>query len=146
MPEAKPHDAATPKGKSIQSHRFRHRSSRRASRLIFACVQRQLRENPCVHQAEEIPLGARLGFEVPKHPSVRHLLVNFNLRFDVLPRVIFERLVPSVDEIDGIARADPRRIRLIAVVLGADAVAIERSSAVRHGGRPFADDNIVIDV
>ncbi len=106
----------------------------------------RLREHSSSQQPEQIPLSTSFGLEVPEHPAVGKALVDIQLRFDVLPRVILERLVPCIDKVDTAARPMVGTARVIAFVTGSNAVAVEGGGAVGHCRGPFTHDHPVVDV
>ena len=97
-----------------------------------------------MQQTKQIPLGARLGLEIPKDPPLTVELVDIQLRLDILTHLILERLRPRLDEIDGLAGTTVHRPRKGAVIASADPVAIERSGAVGHGRGPLANDEPLV--
>ena len=84
----------------------------------------RLWENAGVEQAEEVPLRARLGLEVPEDPAAGVLLKDLELGLDVAAHVVLELVAPGFDEVDVLAGADVGRVGVGAVVAGADAVAV----------------------
>lgn len=67
---------------------------------VELAIGERLRENAGVQKAEEVPLGAGLGLEIPENPAPRVRLVCLQLRFDVSSRIVFELLTPRFDEVD----------------------------------------------
>ena len=121
-------------------------SSIRTCSLIVARVQRKLWEDTGINKSEKVPFGASFGLEVPEDPTIGHLLIHLDLSLDILSRIVFQSLIPGIDEVYGIARTYPGCIWLITVILSPDAVSIERSSAICHCGSPFADNHPVVDI
>ena len=133
-----------PQRNAMQCPKKKHPPGLKRANLVEFAVREGLRKDAGVEEPEQIPLRARLGLEVPKHPAAGILLVDFELSFDEASGVVFERLIPRLDEVDVGAAADEAAARVCAVVTGADAVAVEGCGAVGHCGGPFADDLPVV--
>lgn len=118
----------------------------RTCSLIVAGVQRKLWKDTSINKSEKVPFGASLGLEVPEDPTIGHLLIHLDLSFNVLARIVFQGLIPGIDEVDRIAGPYTRCIWLITVILSPDAVSIKSSSAICHCGSPFADNHPVVDI
>ena len=118
----------------------------RTCSLIVAGVQWKLWKDTGVNKSKKVPFGASLRLEVPENPTVGHLLIHLDLSLDVLSCIIFQSLIPGIDEVDGIAGTYTRCIWLITVILSPDTVSIERSSAICHCGSPFADNHPVVNI
>lgn len=93
----------------------------------------ELREDACIEQTEQVPLGGGLGLEVPPEPALCSLLEDVELGVDVVACVGLVLLGPVVDPVDVGTRAVRGGVRVAAVgvalavgsvVAGPDAVAV----------------------
>ena len=128
-------------GGSISAEVGRPRS--RADHAVFSIGQ-GLREDASVEQAEGVPLSAGFGLEVPENPALGVALERLELRFEILTRVGTEGVVPLIDEVVSPAAADPRAAGVRTVISSADAITVERRSAIRHCRCPFPDHHPLV--
>lgn len=112
--------------------------------LAELAVRQRLREDAVIDQTECVPLGARLGLEIPEDPALGVALEGLQLRLDVSSGVILESLRPLVDVVNVGAGTDVCAAGVCAIVARADAVAVQCGGAVGHGGAPFANEGPLV--
>lgn len=105
----------------------------------------RLREDTGIEQAEKIPLGTGFRLKVPEDPTPRVSLEGLHLSFNVASCIVFELLVPSLDEVDVRTRSHVGAPWICSVVAGPDTVAIQSGSAIRHGSSPLSDDYPMVE-
>lgn len=107
----------------------------------------EIRKDTGVEQAEEIPLSARLGLEVPEDETLRLLLIHVELCVDVILSIGLLGLIPGVDEVDITAGARTGSAAWeVAFPARTKSVTVERGGAVSHGRGPLTNNHPVVAV